>query len=331
MIDVMWRRLSYVYVLIGAGLVLGALVTLWPIRDTPGLGTQLRINIGSNLIDLVLAVLVLQPAVVALNRNVVRRRNSLDYRDVIQRIERAQYRVDIWKFWTGLLEPPYERAFIAAVHGALERDVRFRIMLTDPASADAAARGRQTAPTDAVALIRQNIDRLDALIATLPAEHQALFAVGISPVGPAHAFYRVDDWLSYGRFGARRVSENQQREVQVHGDLGALALEAFDGRWNAAGLHPIADHCRLHLRFTVHGEPTERDVRYVLCDDDPWVALDPRVALDPPPDGEIVAGETRYRAAEATPENRARATALFQAKYGHNDATLLRLTARPSR
>ncbi|GAB7039659.1 MULTISPECIES: hypothetical protein [Catenuloplanes] len=317
----MWRRLSYVYVLVGAGLVLGAVVTLWPIRDTPGLGTQLRINIGSNLIDLVLAVLVLQPAVLALNRNAVRRRNSLDYRDVIRRIERAQYRVDIWKFWTGLLEPRYERAFTAAVHGALDRDVRFRIMLTDPASADAAARGRQTAPTDAVALIRQNIERLDALIAALPEKRRELFAVGISPVGPAHAIYRVDDWLSYGRFGARRVSENQQREVQVHGDVGALALEAFDGRWNAA--RPIAEHYRLRVRFVAGAETVERDVPYVVCDDEPWVDLG-----GDRPRGDVTAGGVRYRAVEPGPEGGARAGVLFRAKYGRDDVLLLRLTAR---
>ncbi|GAB7046000.1 hypothetical protein JCM9534A_11260 [Catenuloplanes indicus JCM 9534] len=316
----MWRRLSYVYVLIGAGLVLGAVVTLWPIRDTPGLATQLRINIGSNLIDLVLAVLVLQPAVVALNRNAVRRRNSLDYRDVIRRIERAQYRVDIWKFWTGLLEPRYERAFVAAVHGALERDVRFRIMLTDPASADAAARGRQTAPTDAVALIRQNIERLDALIGTLPPDRRDLFTVGISPVGPAHAIYRVDDWLSYGRFGTRRVSENQQREVQVHGDLGALALEAFDGRWTAA--RPIAEHYRLRVRFTAASGAVERDVPYVICDDEPWVDLGGE-----PPDGDVTAGGVSYRM--AGPAGGERAAALFQAKYGRGDAVLVRLARRP--
>src|SRR5689334_18509160 len=198
-------RLSYLYVLIGALLLLGCFLLLYPARNTEGFGTQLRINVGSNLFDLVLAVLVLQPLVLSVNRNAVRRRGRLDYRGVIRRIERATDHVDVWKYWTGLLEPRFEPAFTAAVRAALDRGVRFRILLTDPSSPDAAERARQVAPTDALALIRQNIERLDDLVRQLPERHAELFQVRISPVGPAHACYRVDDWLSYGLFRNRRV------------------------------------------------------------------------------------------------------------------------------
>lgn len=116
-----WRRprlpgsrhcLSYVYVVIGALLLAGFLL-LYPIRHVDGFATELRINIGSNMLDLVLAVLVLQPLVLSLNRNAVRRRNRLGYREVIRRIERSTDRVDVWKYWTGLLEPRLEQAEVA--------------------------------------------------------------------------------------------------------------------------------------------------------------------------------------------------------------------------
>ena len=42
-------RLSYLYVLIGALLLLACFLLLYPVRDTEGFGTQLRINVGSNL------------------------------------------------------------------------------------------------------------------------------------------------------------------------------------------------------------------------------------------------------------------------------------------
>jgi hypothetical protein len=67
------------------------------------------------MLDLVLAVLVLQPLVLSLNRNAVKWRNRLDYREVIRRIERSTDQVDIWKYWTGLLEPRLERTFALAV------------------------------------------------------------------------------------------------------------------------------------------------------------------------------------------------------------------------
>lgn len=85
-------------------MLLSGLLLLYPVRHVDGFATQLRINVGSNLLDLVLAVLVLQPLILSINRNAVRWRNRLDYRDVIRRIERATDQVDIWKYWTGLLE-----------------------------------------------------------------------------------------------------------------------------------------------------------------------------------------------------------------------------------
>ena len=188
------------------------------------------------MLDLVLAVLVLQPLVLSLNRNAVRWRNRLDYREVIRRIERSTDQVDIWKYWTGLLEPRLERSFVqrrargAGTRGALSDHADRSVV---PGRGGPRPAG---GPTDALALMRQNIEQLDAIVRELPARSAELFRVRISATGPAHALYRVDDWLSYGLFRDRRVSENYQREVRVRGDLGGLALEAFDNRWNGAGL-----------------------------------------------------------------------------------------------
>jgi hypothetical protein len=325
-------RLSYLYAAIGGLLLVAAFLLLYPVRHTPGFADELRISIGANLIDLTLAVLVLQPLVLYLSRNAVRRRNRLDYRDVIRRIETAEDRVDLWKHWTGLLEGPHEARFTEAVRGAVDRGVRFRIMLTDPSSPDAAERARQVAPTDAVTAIRQNIERLDRLTAELPARHHPAFQVRISATGPAHAFYRVDDWLSYGVFRDRRVSENSQREVRVHGDLGELALEAFENRWNGVGLQTIAEHYRMRLRVTVHNDTSEYELRYVVHEGEHWVNVNP-AALPHAfhPDHRATApgdGGTRWTLAAATPETLDRITALYTAKYGPGEGpVLLRLTA----
>jgi len=337
-----WRRrwprsvgtrhwLSYLYATIGALLLVIAFLLLYPLRHVEGFATDLRINVGSNLLDLVLAALVLQPLIVSLSRNAVRWRNRLDYRDVIRRIEGATDRMEIWKHWTGLLENQYEPGFAAAVRGALDRGVRFRIMLTDPSCPDAAERARQVTPTDAVLLMRQNIERLDKIIAELPAQHRDLFQVWISSAGPAHAIYRVDDWLSYGLFRDRRVSESSQREVRVRGDLGELALEAFDNRWRGAGLVSIADHYRMAVRFTVHDATVEHELPYVLHDGEHWVNVNP-AALQHAfhPDHRVSVsgdGSRRYVLADASPETRERVLALYAAKYGPDQgAVLLRLS-----
>lgn len=326
-------RLSYLYVLIGALVLLAGLLLLYPARHVEGFGTQLRINIGSNLLDLVLAVLVLQPLVLSLNRNAVRWRNRLDYRDVIRRIDRATEQVDLWKYWTGLLEPRYEPAFTSAMQAALDRGVHFRIMLTDPSCPDAAERARQVAPTDAVALMRQNIKRLDEILQKVPARHAELLQVRISSVGPAHAFYRVDDWLSYGLFRDRPVSESYQREVRVRGDLGGLALEAFGNRWNGASLQEIAEHYWIRLRFTVHDTAVEHDLRYVFADGEHWVDVNP-AALPHAfhPDHEVTLNaddRKRYVLVSASAETQQRVAALYAAKYGPDQGTiLLRLTDR---
>lgn len=325
--------LSYLYVVIGGVLLLGGFLTLWPIRHTPGFGTQLRLNIGSNLLDLVLAVLVLQPLIISLNRNAVRWRNRLDYREVIRRIDEAESRVDLWKFWTGLLEPPHEQAFATAVGTALRRGVHFRILLTDPSSADAAERARQVSPVDAQALMRQNIERLDALVRSLPAREAELFRVRISATGPAHAIYRVDDWLSYGLFRDRRVSESGQRQVRVHGDLGALAMEAFDNRWRGAGLRELAAHFRLPVDFTVRGKTVTHQLPYVIHDGEHWVNVHPD-ALEQAfhPEHEVTVrgdGPQRYVLTAASPETMDRIEALYTAKYGPDSgAVLRRLTHR---
>jgi hypothetical protein len=322
--------LSYLYGGIGALLLVAAFLLLYPVRGVDGFWTDLRINVGANMLDLVLAVLVLQPLILFLSRNAVRWRNRLDYWDVIKRIERASERVDIWKHWTGLLEARYEQGFTAAVRGALERGVHFRIMLTDPSCPDAAERARQVAPTDAVALMRENIDRLDAITRGLPARHRDLFQVRISAVGPAHAVYRVDDWLSYGLFRDRRVSESSQREVRVRGDLGELALEAFENRWKGTGLLSIAGHYRMRLRFTVRGATAEHDLRYVLHDGEPWVNVHPdalQQAFHPEHEVAVLGdGRGRYVLADASDETRDRVLALYAAKYGPDQgAVLLRL------
>lgn len=323
--------LSYLYATIGALLLVVAFLLLYPVRHVEGFATDLRINVGSNLLDLVLAALVLQPLIVSLSRNAVRWRNRLDYRDVVRRLEQATDRMEIWKHWTGLLEPQHEPGFVAAVHSALDRGVRFRIMLTDPSCPDAAERARQVAPIDAVTLMRLNIERLDGIIRGLPAQHRHLFQVWISSVGPAHAIYRVDDWLSYGLFRDRRVSETYQREVRVRGDLGELALEAFDNRWNSTGLVSIADHYRMSLRFTVHEVSVEHELTYVLHDGEHWVNVNP-AALQPAfhPDHQVSVsgdGERRYVLADASAETRERVMALYAAKYGADQgAVLLRLS-----
>jgi hypothetical protein len=319
--------------MIGALLLLAGFLLLYPVRHVDGFATQLRINIGSNLIDLTLAVIVLQPLILSLNRNAVRWRNRLDYREVIRRIERATDQVDVWKFWTGLLEPQHEQAFVSAVRAALERGVYFRIMLTDPSCPDAAERARQVEPIDAVALMRHNIERLDEIVRGLPPRSAELFRVRISSVGPAHAFYRVDDWLSYGLFRDRRMSENHQREVRVRGDLGGLALEAFDNRWNGAGLQGIAEHYGIRLRFTVAGEVVEHELRYVLHDGEHWINVNPSALSHAfHPDHEVsVCGDGMRRCvlADTSPETRERVTALYAAKYGPNQgAVLLRLVSR---
>jgi hypothetical protein len=120
--------LSYLYAGIGVLLLLGSFVMLYPLRHVEGFGTELRINIGANLFDLVLAVLVLQPLVLSLNRNAVRWRNRLDYRDVIRRIDRADDRVDIWKHWTGMLEPAHLEGFTAAVRADVGPDTRKSVL-----------------------------------------------------------------------------------------------------------------------------------------------------------------------------------------------------------
>ncbi|GAA0252301.1 hypothetical protein [Cryptosporangium japonicum] len=318
------RRLSTLYVAIGAALLLAGSAVLYPVRHVDGFATELRINLGSNLIDLVLAVLVLQPLVLTLNRNAVRWRNRLDYREVVRSVGRARDHVEIWKYWTGLLEPAHAASFADAVRVALDRGVRFRIMLTDPSCPDAARRANQVAPTDAVALMRENIERLDEIRRDLPPRHAALFEVRISSVGPAHAVYRVDDWLSYGLFRNRRVSENYQREVRVHGDLGALALEAFDNRWNGAGLRGIDEHYRLAVRTPGPTAPLE--LEYVVLDGETWVDAG---ALRIGHELSIVAdGAVPYVLADAGPDTRDRAAALFADKYGpERSPALLRLVA----
>ena len=321
-------RLSYLYILIGALVLLSGLLLLYPLRHVDGFAAQLRINVGSNLLDLVLAVLILQPLILSINRNAVRWRNRLDYRDVIRRIERATDQVDIWKYWTGLLESRYEPAFAAAVHAALERGVHFRIMLTDPSCPDAAERSRQVAPIDAVELMRQNIERLAEILRQVPARYAELLQVRISSVGPAHAIYRVDDWLSYGLFRNRRVSENYQREVRVRGDLGGLALEAFGNRWNGAGLQEIAEHYRVRLRFTFQDTAVEQDLRYVVHDGEHWIEVDPAglpPALHRDPEVSICPdGSRRYVLADANPETHQRVSALYAAKYGPEQSPVLR-------
>jgi hypothetical protein len=203
-------------------------------------------------------------------------------------------------------------------------------MLTDPSCPDAAERARQVSPTDAVALMRQNIERLDAIVRDLPPRSAELFRVRISSAGPAHAMYRVDDWLSYGLFRDRRVSENYQREVRVRGDLGGLALEAFDNRWNGTGLQTITEHYRMCLRFTVPDAVVEHELRYVVHDGEHWVNVNP-VALPHAfhPDHEVSVcgdGRQRYALAEAGAQTQERVSDLYAAKYGPDQgAVLLRL------
>jgi hypothetical protein len=325
-----WPRsrywLSAIYAGIGLLLVVAALWLLYPIRHTENFGTELRLAIGANIVDIVLVVIIVQPLVVYFGRNAVRWRNRLDYADVIRRINRAADRVDIWKHWTGLLENPYEARFAAAVRVALDRGVRFRIMLTDPSCPDAADRARQVAPLDALALMRQNVERLDAFLRELPPRLRDQFEVRVSAVGPAHALYRVDNWMSYGLFRNRRVSESSQREVPVHGDIGELALEAFDARWNGTGLFAIDDHYRMPLRFTVDGKAVETRLRYVVVEGEHWVNVNPDALAYAFHPGHQVStpGDGRCVLTEATADNRDRVQALYEAKYGPDQGAVLR-------
>jgi hypothetical protein len=146
----------------------------------------------------------------------------------------------------------------------------------------------------------------------------------------------VDDWLSYGLFRNRRVSESDQREVRVRGDLGALALEAFENRWNGAGLLEIGDHYRIRLRFTVGDTVADHELRYVIHDGEHWVNVHPAALPHAfhPDHAVAIANDGRRRfvltdnpPGSAASTSSGSAAGLYAAKYGPDPgAVLLRLT-----
>ena len=232
--------------------------------------SDILVNVGSNLTDLVVGVAILTPIITMVTNNTVKWRVRLDLDEMILDIRQSSEAVDIAETWTRLLESRFRKAFLEAVRDAIATGVTFRIVLLDPQSPD--ARRRQSDVRLPVPkLIRENIAEIEALLDSEPHARERI-SVRVARTAPARQLYRVDTKITYAHFPTDRPSnEIRQEQANTFDDRGDLVMLWFEQLWVGSALQSLD----AFLRKSVYvGDSVESDdLAYVLVGGTVWLDL----------------------------------------------------------
>jgi hypothetical protein len=227
-----WRQNMAVLAVLMAVAVL-LLASGW---DSDQYRQNIVINIGADLVGVIVATFMITPMVRRAAEGRVREHPRLDYDWYVYQVAGATSHVRIMDIYSNLLDGPHTANFFRAVELALERQAVVQILLLDPYSLAATQRTHELDDPNACREIMRNLRVLYHFRNTIqPASLNRNFSVRVYTASPSITVYRWDEKALVSFFPAGKISgQGVQLEVTIGSPLGQFVNKTFNSLWTAS-------------------------------------------------------------------------------------------------
>ncbi|MGW2523358.1 hypothetical protein ACWC09_41520 [Streptomyces sp. NPDC001617] len=261
------RRPQSLTVLVLLAVVAGVL--LWRARAMDSYGANLALNLGTDLVGVVITVFVIGPLISRAQEGRVREHTRLDYEWFSAQVYGATSNVKVLDTFSNLFGPQFSERLFRGVKAATAHGARVQILLLDPDSLAVILRGRELGERsdDIRRDILRNLRTLDRFAQRLDEASRQLLEVRLCSTSPGVTLYRWDErclvsFLTVGRLSGEGV----QLEVAVRSPLGTFVEQRFDELWQQGKPMERFTHLPVTLVDAADGR-REFSCRFVFVDD----------------------------------------------------------------
>ncbi|MFJ8494175.1 hypothetical protein ACIRBZ_38420 [Streptomyces sp. NPDC094038] len=247
---------------------------LWRASTMDSYGQNLALNLGTDLVGVVITVFVIGPLISRAQEGRVREHTRLDYEWFAAQVHGSTSNVKVLDTFSNLFGPQFAERLFRGVRSATASGARVQILLLDPDSLAVILRGRELGEQSADIRrdIMRNLRTLDGFARRLDATSRQLLEVRLCSTSPGVTLYRWDErclvsFLTVGRLSGEGV----QLEVAVRSPLGTFVEQRFDELWQQG--KPMERFTRLPVTL-VDATDGRRDFvcHFVFLDDRLYVA-----------------------------------------------------------
>ncbi|MER7835120.1 hypothetical protein ABTY98_04195 [Streptomyces sp. NPDC096040] len=251
-----------------------AALLLWRASTMDNYGQNLALNLGTDIVGVVVTVFVIGPLISRAQEGRVREHTRLDYEWFASQVYGSTSNVKVLDTFSNLFGPQFSERLFRGVRAATASGARVQILLLDPDSLAAILRGRELGEQSADIRrdIMRNLRTLDAFVRRLDDTSRHLLEVRLCSTSPGVTLYRWDErclvsFLTVGRLSGEGV----QLEVAVRSPLGTFVEQRFDELWQQG--KPMERFTRLPVTLVDATDGRREFVcRFVFLDDRLYVA-----------------------------------------------------------
>ncbi|MFD4503807.1 hypothetical protein [Streptomyces sp. NPDC058457] len=251
-----------------------AALLLWRASTMDNYGQNLALNLGTDIVGVVVTVFVIGPLISRAQEGRVREHTRLDYEWFAAQVYGSTSNVKVLDTFSNLFGPQFSERLFRGVRSATTSGARVQILLLDPDSLAVILRGRELGEQSADIRrdIMRNLRTLDAFARRLDATSRQLLEVRLCSTSPGVTLYRWDErclvsFLTVGRLSGEGV----QLEVAVRSPLGTFVEQRFDELWQQG--KPMERFTRLPVTLVDATDGRREFVcHFVFLDDRLYVA-----------------------------------------------------------
>jgi hypothetical protein len=207
---------------------------LWFAARMDNYGENLTLNLGTDLVGVVITVFVIGPLISRAQEGRVREHTRLDYEWFSAQVYGATSNVKVLDTFSNLFGPQFSERLFRGIKAATGHGARVQILLLDPDSLAVMLRGRELGEhsADIRRDILRNLRTLHRFARRLDDTSRQLLEVRLCSASPGVTLYRWDErclvsFLTVGRLSGEGV----QLEVAVRSPLGTFVEQRFDELW----------------------------------------------------------------------------------------------------
>jgi hypothetical protein len=197
-------------------------------------GENLALNLGTDIVGVVITVFVIGPLISRAQEGRVREHTRLDYEWFGAQVYGATSNVKVLDTFSNLFGPQFSERFYRGVRAATTHGARVQILLLDPDSLAVILRGRELGERSADIRrdILRNLRTLHDFARRLDLNSRQFLEVRLCSTSPGVTLYRWDErclvsFLTVGRLSG----EGGQLEVAARSPLGTFVEQRFDELW----------------------------------------------------------------------------------------------------
>ncbi|WP_427919817.1 hypothetical protein [Streptomyces sp. cg40] len=242
---------------------------LWRAGTMDSYAENLSLNLGTDLVGVVVTVFVIGPLISRAQEGRVREHTRLDYEWFAAQVYGSTSNVKVLDTFSNLFGPQFSERLFRGVRSATAHGARVQILLLDPDSLAVILRGRELGEQSADIRrdIMRNLRTLDRFAQRLDEHSRTLLEVRLCSTSPGVTLYRWDErclvsFLTVGRLSGEGV----QLEVAVRSPLGTFVEQRFDELWQQGKPMDRFTHLPVTLVDAADGR-REFSCRFVYVED----------------------------------------------------------------